>query len=74
VLLPRELLRVRRRRQVAEPRLPSLPIVEQVNVFADLAHRFSASQIFTMMHEFRFQRAPEAFYGCIVITVAFAAH
>ncbi len=74
MLLPRELLRVCCWRQISEPRLPPLPVVEQVNVFADLAHRFGMRQIFTMMHEFCFQRPPETFHRCVIITVAFAAH
>ncbi len=43
--------------------MPPLPVVEQVNVFADFARGFGARLVVTMMHEFVFQRAPETLYG-----------
>jgi len=54
--------------------LPTLPIVEQVNVFHDLIGGFGARPVAAMMHEFGFQRAPETLHRRVVIAVSFAAH
>jgi len=49
VLLPHELLCVRCWRHVAKPRLPPLPVVEEVDVFGDFTRGFGARLVAAMM-------------------------
>ena len=54
--------------------MPPIAVVEDVNVFTDLSNSFSSCFVSPVMHEFVFQRSPETFHGCIVVTVSSARH
>src|SRR5574341_1918213 len=58
----------------SQSRVASKPIIEHFDEFKDIRSGLGSGRITTMMDQFRFQCAKEAFHGCIVITIAGSAH
>ena len=59
---------------MAESSLLSDAVVEDLDVFGDLALGLLAGREATVMHQFGFQGTPAAFHRCVVPTVALATH
>ena len=54
--------------------MPTLPIVEHLDVFEDLLLGFVSGGIVPMVHELPLERSKETFDARVVQAVAFAAH
>jgi hypothetical protein len=61
-------------RQVIETCLRPLPVVEQLNIFADSALGLLACLESLMIDQFIFQRSPKRFNGCVIEAIAPATH
>src|SRR5690554_2933403 len=62
------------RRQIVQACLPSLTVVEDLDVLRDLPLCFLSCGVLAMVDQFVFQRPPEALDGGVVVAVATATH
>ena len=69
-----ELPLINSRGKVPQPCLPSLPIVEYLDVLRDLSDRLFSRLVATMMDKLILERTPEALHGSIVVAIASSAH
>ncbi len=59
---------------IAEGRVPSLPIIEHLNVFEDVLFGFVSRGVAPMIDQLTLQRPEETFDARVVPAIAFAAH
>src|SRR4030042_1998481 len=62
------------RGQIPQPCLPSLPIVESLDVLGDLPDGLFSRLVATVMNKLILERTPEALHGGIIVAIAFPAH
>src|SRR4051812_12800974 len=60
--------------EIAQGRVPSLAIVENLNVLENVAPGFIAGQVVAMMHQFGLQGVEKAFHWSIIPAVSLATH
>lgn len=58
-----------RRREIPQPGMPPLTVVEELDVLRDLSSGLFARGVAPVMYQFVLPRPPKAFHGGIVITV-----
>ena len=54
--------------------MKTMRVVEALDVSKDAGHRIMASQIAMMVNVFGLELSKETLHGCVVVTVAGAAH
>ena len=69
-----ELPLIKSRGKVPQPCLPSLAIVEYLDVLRDLSDRLFSRLVATMMDKLILERTPEALHRSIVVAIASSAH
>lgn len=73
-LLTGPLLSKRRGRLIPEPRMPSLTVIEELDVLRNLVSSLFTSLEMPVMHQFVLQRPPKTFHRRIVVAVASPTH